>query len=1277
MTRTALSFGQERLWWLQQLNPDDAGYNVPLLLRFPAGLDRSALATALAGLAARHETLRTRFATDAAGLPYGLVAEEFAIPMEQVSVAGDWREAAEDFAARPFDLAAAPAVRALVVAAANGSGGGDVLVLVMHHVLVDGESLRVLQRDLAELYTAALAGRAAELPTLTAFYRDYAAAQQEARAAGALEDHLSYWRTELDGFERLELPGDRPRRPGIRGCGKVTRELPADRTNALKTLALRYRSSLSGLLTAAFAAVLGTYCGQTDLTLGTALRGDRGPEYADVVGYFSTTVAVRIDLGAARTVRELSRRTAAKLAAAQSHQNAPLESVVAQLRPTREPGRDPLFDIVTVHRGEWPAATAADGEGLFVPESMGERATRYPVELDTVVDGGVLTAALSYDAELYDAGSIDRIADAFLRVLEHVLDEPDAPLWRLPVLAPEDRDRLIGEFAGAEPAVAAVTLAGMVAEHARRDPDAPAVNSGGSVLTYAELDRRASRLAARLRARGVGTQQTVAVALARSVDLVVSVLAISRIGAVYLPIDPAYPAERIDFLLADAKPVLIVAAPDMVLPATGIERLSPRSEPTDADAAADTGLDSPRAPLNPDEAAYVIYTSGSTGRPKGVRVPHRGLSSLAATMVGRFGITAASRVLQLASPGFDASVMELLMAWGAGAALVVPAGPDEANPRPAGVLAGPELAELLTKGAVTHALIPPAVLATVPVLPVGVLECLVVGAEACPPELVEAWSPGRRMFNAYGPTESTIAATISDRLRADGPPPIGRPVAGTQVHLLDRYLRPVPEGVAGDLYLVGAGLALGYGGQAGLTAARFVAAPFGEPGTRMYHTGDRARRRRDGQLEFLGRADDQVKIRGVRIEPGEVEAALRALPGVADAAVAVHTVPDGAVPNGPAPDSPRLIGYLTAAAGANLDPAQLRGRLGAVLPSAMVPSALVVLDGLPLTANGKLDRKQLPAPAAAPGAERATAAPRTPREQLVRDVFAEVLGLASVGVHDGFFDLGGHSLLAVRLVGRLREAFGVELGLDQVFRTPDVAGLAAALDQGGGPSPYSRLLPIRVGGSGPALFCVHPVNGLSWCYAGFAGSLPPGPPVYGLQAVDGDAAGPLPASVPQMAAEYLERVRAVQPAGPYRLLGWSFGGNVAHAMATSLQQAGEQISLLALLDSHLFLDGVVPPAEEALRHMETIHLARLDEVVRNNLRLAAGFKPARYHGDVRYVLAGQTDPGAVELWRPYVDGRIDVHRVEAEHYGLLQPEPLREIAGLLGRWISTTDPTVE
>ncbi|MET8566440.1 amino acid adenylation domain-containing protein, partial [Streptomyces flaveolus] len=621
--------------------------------------------------------------------------------------------------------------------------------------------------------------------------------------------------------------------------------------------------------------------------------------------------------------------------------------------------------------------------------------------------------------DLFDGETARILAARFLHVLEGVVADPDRPLHRIEVMDTAERERVLTHWNDTGPTAPGAMAVEQFEARVRATPDALAlVDSTGTELTYGELNARANQFAHTLLDRGVGAEQLVALVLPRSVELVVASLGVLKAGAAFLPVDPDYPADRIAYMLKDADPVLVVDQAETVRATHG----APRTDPG--------------VRIHPGQRAYVIYTSGSTGRPKGVMVSHAGIPGLVAAQIERFGIDRHSRILQFASPGFDASISELCTALLSGAALVLAPADD-----PIAALSDPRLAP-------THVTLAPSVLAALPETGHGLpaTTTLVVAGEACPPGLVARWAPGRRMINAYGPTETTVCATMSDSLLpSDHRPPVGRPIAGARVYVLDAALRPVAPGVPGELYVAGAGLARGYLGRAVLTAERFVADPYGRGGERMYRTGDVVRWRADGVLEYVGRTDDQVKLRGFRIELGEVETALAGCAGVAQAAVVVRE---------DRPGDRRLVAYLVPS-GAGVDEGELvagvRARVAGVLPEHMVPSAFVVVEGLPVTVNGKLDRRALPAPVvSSAGSGRK---PVGVREEVLCALFAEVLGVDEVGVEDSFFDLGGHSLLATRLVNRVRSVLGVEVSLRAVFDAPTVAGLAAGLGEGGAVRP--------------------------------------------------------------------------------------------------------------------------------------------------------------------------------------------------------------------------------
>ncbi len=1036
--RVPLSLAQQRLWFLDQFGGSGAAYNMPVAVRLSGVLDVGALRAALDDVVGRHEVLRT--VVDVVdGEPVQRVLVDAAVELvlgesDEAGLAGVLAGAA----AVPFDLAGGIPVRAWLF---RTGPERQVLLLVVHHIAADGWSLAPLLGDLSVAYAARCVGVAPGWGVLPVQYADYAVWQREVLGSegdpeSVAGEQLAYWRGVLEGSPaELVLPFDRPR-PAVasqRG-GSVPFSLDAEVHERLTGLARECGVSLFMVLHAVLVVLLSRLGAGEDVPVGAAVAGRSDEGLDGLVGFFVNTVVLRTDVSGDPSFAELLGRVREVHLGAHAHADVPFDRLVDVLGVERSAARQPLFQVMLVLQNNARGRLELPGLDVAVePVELGSAKFDLTVQLAEETDAagapGGLGGVLEYAADLFDEATVSTLAARFARTLRAVAGDSAAPVGSLDLLLPGEQDRLAA-WSAPEPPPAPRSLPEIFGRWVERTPDAVALETGDERLTYAQLDARAGRLARRLAGQGVGAEDLVALRMGRSAALVVAILAVSRLGAAWLPVDPGHPEQRVRHVLDRAAPSLLLDA-----------ALTARAE-----AEARTLAPLPATAVAPDRLAYVIFTSGSTGTPKGVAVTHRGVGALAATMTARFALTAGSRVLQLASPGFDACVMELLMAWGPGATLVV---------APPGVLAGAELADVLTRARVTHALVPPALLATVPDLPGTVLTTPVVGAEPCPAGLVERWAPGRHMVNAYGPTEITVAATLSAPL-APGPqaPPIGSPVAGTTVRLLDGRLRPVPPGTPGELYVAGDGLARGYVRRPGLTASRFVADPFGS-GRRLYRTGDLARWNDDGELVYLGRSDEQVKVRGFRVEPAEVESALTAHPRVRGAVVTVHDTPQG---------GRQLVAHVVVTGAGAVTSALLREFAAERLPEYMVPSAVVVLDAFPLNGSGKIDRAALPAPDLS--APRHGRAPETALEAKLCAVFAQVLGLETVGTDDSFFDLGGHSLLATRLVARIRGDFGSELGVRAVFESPTVASLAARLVVAGParpallPQPRPERLPL-------------------------------------------------------------------------------------------------------------------------------------------------------------------------------------------------------------------------
>ncbi|WP_441247471.1 amino acid adenylation domain-containing protein [Kitasatospora sp. McL0602] len=988
-----LSAAQRRLWFMFRLDGPSVTYNVPVVLRVRGVLDREVLSAALGDVVGRHEVLRTVFA-ELDGEPVQLVRPAGPLPVfEGASVAAA--------CGHLFDLAAELPVRVEVV--------GDVLVLVVHHIATDGWSMGPFMADLSAAYAARLDGTAPVWEPLPVQYADYALWQQDQDT----DVELAYWRRALAGApEELVLPADRPRpaQASYRG-GRV--DIPVDTATAegLRELARTHDVTSFMVAQAAVAALLTRLGAGTDIPLGTVVAGRDDEALTDLVGFFVNTLVLRTDTGGDPVFAELLGRVRATDLAAFEHQALPFDRLVEELHPTRSLARHPLFQVALAWQsGAEPALALPGAECEPVRAVLG--AAKFDLDLEFVEhpEQG-LRLLIGYADDLFDAPTVQLLGERLVRVLAQVGASAQVRLSELEILSGEERRQILGAWSSS-PHVEPATFGALFAEEVARHPDSAAVEHDGEGLTYAQLDARANRLAHHLVACGVGPEIPVAVSMARGTGLVIALLAVVKAGGVYFPVDPAYPSARKAFMLADTVPLLTLVDDTTDLVGTDPARLDLSGRP-----------DTPPDRAHHSNTCYLIYTSGSTGTPKGTAVPHTGLTRMVVAHDEHLGIDVGSRVLQLASIGFDMSVAEVVMALLSGGTLVVRR-PEELLTARAGspLVAG-----------VTHLIATPSFLAawSPAVLPPGAV--VSTGGEACPESVVAQWSAEHRLVNFYGPTETTVYAAAGP-LRPGEEVAIGGPVPGTSLLVLDEYLRPVPPGVTGELYVAGPGLARGYRGRTALTAARFTANPYGSPGERMYRTGDVVRWTGDGRVSYQGRADDQVKIRGFRIELGEIESALTSASGVAQAAVLVRE---------DQPGDRRLVAYVVGDQVA-AELAALRKWLGARLPEHMVPSAFVALESLPLTVNGKLDRRALPAPdygRAGGGRSR----PGTAVEETLCGLFAEILALPEVGVDDSFFDLGGHSLLAIRLIAEI-EARGLgALAVRDVFEARTIRELAARL----------------------------------------------------------------------------------------------------------------------------------------------------------------------------------------------------------------------------------------
>ncbi|MQA24618.1 MAG: amino acid adenylation domain-containing protein, partial [Micromonosporaceae bacterium] len=1297
-----LSYGQQRMWFLNRMEEAGAGaaYNMPLALRLEGELDVAALEAALGDVADRHETLRTVF------------PETDGVPRQEILTGADGRptlhvrevtldelqDALAEAAGRGFHLARELPWRAELFAL--HSGDEYALLIVAHHIALDGWSMGLLAGDLRAAFAARQQGVEPDWSPLPVQYADYALWQRD--VLGELDDpdslisaQLGYWREALaDLPEELSLPLDRARPPvaSFQG-GAVPIQISPEAHTALAEVARTNSVTMFMVVQAALTMLLSRLGAGTDIPIGTAIAGRGDAALENLAGFFVNTLVLRTDVSGTPTFTELLARVRETDLAAYAHQDIPFERLVEELNPARSLARHPLFQVMLALHGEGLAEAEWELPGLTVtPMPADEKVTaRFDLSLtlgerrDEQGTPGGIGGAIEYATDLFDDATARALADRLVRVLDQVGADPDVRIGDVALFDEAERRTVMRQSEGAVRSLPVGTLPELFQRQVERTPGAAAIAAGDVVLTYADADALANRIAHWLIARGVGPDSRVGIVMERSADLLVVMLGVVKAGAAYVPVDPSYPAERIRFMLADADPAVVVCShavrdvvPDQVATAVWEEAVS--------DMASCPPTPPPLAALRPDHLAYLMYTSGSTGVPKGVAVTHQNVVSF--VLDRRWREDVVERVLLQANHAFDASTYEIWAPLAHGGCVVVMP-PGDVNAAARGrVIAAHQVTNVHVTAGLFRVLAEEA-----PQIFAGVREVATGGdvvSAAGIRALLEA-HPGLTVRANYGPTETTAFTTSVCYTAADTVPasvPIGLPMDNSAAYVLDEFLKPLPPGVIGDLYISGSGLARGYVGRPGLTAERFVACPM-HPGLRMYRTGDLARWGRDGKLIFAGRTDDQAKIRGFRVEPGEIEAVLAEHESVRQIVVVVREDQPGVK---------RLVAYVVPV-DTHLDADALRAFAAQRLPDYLVPS-VVPLGTLPVTENGKLDRDALPVPD-----QRRGRGPETPVEAVLCELFGEAVGLDWVGADDSFFDIGGDSLLAIRLIERIRTVLKTEITIRDLFAGPTPAAVAAALgsadDRTGD---YARILPLRTGQDGPPLFCMHSGGGLSWHYAALSSLLPPEYPLYGVQAAGLTDDEPLPETVEEMAANYVRQMRSIQPEGPYRLVGWSFGGVLAHAVAERIQQEGGAVDMLAILDGYPTRE-VMKPAESGSAAEEPgeltpgddmvlrVHgdgpepsaagdpadqtMSAVQRVVANNLRLLHGYAPGVYTGDVLLFVATQARPelipteAAPQVWQPYVRGEIESHLVDTDHRRMMTAEPLKEIAAVISQKLGT------
>ncbi|MFE5701588.1 amino acid adenylation domain-containing protein [Rhodococcus koreensis] len=1315
--RVPLSLAQRRMWFLNQFDTSSPAYNIPMVVRLRGKLDLDALRLAVADLVARHEVLRTVYPT-ADGEPHQVVLPtDRAVPQiapSRVDEATLQARIVESTSAG-FDVSRSVPIRVDVLEV----GPADhVVVLTVHHISADGSSMAPLIRDMMTAYSARIAQLAPAWDPLPVQYADYTLWQRRMLGShtdpeSVMSEQIRYWTRELAGLpDAIALPTDRPR-PAVatmRG-DSVEFTVPPDLQDRIGELAREHRTSVFMVAHAALSVLLARLCGSADIAVGTPVAGRSDRALDGLAGMFVNTLVLRTRVELGRPFTDLLAATRERDLTAFAHSDVPFEQLVEVLNPSRTTAHSPLFQVFFAFQNIEQATLELPGLSVE-PLVPGSRPAMFDLSLILVehftADGvpAGIDGQFSYATDLFDSATVASFANRFTRILEAVTADSATAAGDVEILDTSERSLLLdgwNETSQPLDVDAGASLVSLIDAQVARTPDRIAILSGNRSLTFRQFDARVNRLARKLIGAGVGPESTVGIGIRRSVDLVVAVHAVVKAGGAYVPIDPDQPTERNAYVLDTAAPVCVLTTERDGFQFPGNHSVvcvdTVDLSGFDESPVSDTDR---LSSVRPDTAAYVVFTSGSTGRPKGVAVTHSSLVNQVLWLAGRFALSRDDVVLLKTPFTFDVSVWELFCPLITGARVVVADADGHRDPE--------YLARVIDEQGVSLVSFVPSMLSVfvdgLGAGRCGSLRAVLVAGEELPARTVERVRiglPGASVHNLYGPTEFTVHATeCAVDGEQDSAVPIGSPVWNASAYVLDSRLRPVPVGVPGELYLAGVQTARGYVGRPELTADRFVANHYGAEGDRMYRTGDLVAWRADGRLVYLGRTDFQVKLRGQRIELGEIESALLSDASVAGAVVVVH---------GDEHTGDRLVAYVVPVAGAVIDVDTVRDAVARDVPSYMVPSAFVVLDELPVTANGKLDRKALPAPVFG---TRTFREPSTALEEIVANGFATVLGVDRVGATDSFFELGGTSLLATRAVSELNSHSGLEVPLQWMFADPTPAAIARRVEAraaGESVSGFEIVTPLRAAGSEPPLFGIHPAGGLAWFYGGLVSSLDADRPLYGVQDPHVVAGEPHAESVEELAARYVVEIRRVQPHGPYHLLGWSLGGDIAHAIAVRLQDAGDEVGLLAILDSaigsaedleallpreadtghpvadllggwrellDLGADAKATTREDVIASIRTQLIAsglvtadRVDRIMDSftaSERLAYAYRPRVFRGDIAFFTAGRgrvDKNAAARTWEKYASGAVTNTVVDVGHLEMTHPEALAVIGPAL------------
>jgi amino acid adenylation domain-containing protein len=1287
------SFAQQRLWFVEQMSPGSAN-NLQTTLPVRAYLDVHALNAAWLEVVRRHEVLRTTF-----GLKDGQVMQFISTEVKASLSIEDLRDSSpsdrqtqlrdllQKEGEHDFDLSKGPLVRVLLIRLDEEEYS---LCFTTHHIITDGWSLGVLIRELTALYEAFIAGRPNPLAPLAMQYADFAWWQRQHLTGDVLDKQMSYWRSQLDNSPILELPLDHPRiqKGRLRGAS-LHFQIPADLAERLRELGRKNQASLFMILLAGWKVFLYRYSSQPDVVVGAPIANRTRVEIESLIGFFVNTLVLRTDLSGDPSFTEVLARVRTITLDAYEHQDVPYEKLVAELHPERTGSRSPFFATML----NWVNTPGLEFAGTRLePISLENLNARFDLALHIMETNGALPTSFEYDADLYEAATIAQMAEHFHNLLTAIATGADRPISKLNLLNQEEYQQVIGEWS--QPALrfpADETILELLHSQAQKSPEHQAVICEGKAWSYRELHQRANQLAYFLKRLGAGPEVPVGICMERNLQLAVALLGILKAGAAYVPLDPNYPPERLKYMLK-ASGAGALLTQEKLLPLLDFYPGKVVNLDLSWNEINDESPENPETIVLPENLAYVIYTSGSTGKPKGVAIRHSSAAVMLRWAHQVFSSQELSCVLASTSICFDVSVFEIFAPLSCGGTVLLTANAlDLVKMSETGVtlvsMVPSVMRELLRNGA----------------LP-GSVQTLNLGGESLPADLVRdiyASSRAQRVCNLYGPSEDTTYSTYAFIERAAETIPIGRPIANTWAYVLDEWMSPAPAGLAGELYLGGAGLARGYLNRPELTAERFLPDPFSrQPGERLYRTGDRVRWRRDGTLEFLGRIDQQVKIRGFRIEPGEIESVLKGHPGIRQAVVIVRDDEDA---------GKRIVAFVTPSQYPSPAIQELRHHVKSLLPAYMTPGTYIFVDQLPLNANGKIDRRSL-AQMPLPETTRGDVQPVTPAEKALCRIWAAALKRETVGVEDDFFALGGHSFLAVNLVSQITQQFGRRVTFHDIFQHPTPRELASLIGQRQKDAAASERVCMNKGSADRApLYVVHPVGGSILCYSDLARSIHQKQPFYAVQALPQEKSSD--SAIEEIASSYLGLINKRDRQGRYALGGWSFGGLVALEMAQQASAAGDQPAMLYLFDPPAppelqgntwtndelvtnfvltlvadFNGGKLPDLEELkieldpedrslkaqLRKAAEFGLlpeisaidahARYFEIFRRNMHAARIYQPQKYSGRTVLVLP---EMRRSEIWEQWLPADTRIVRVAGNHFTMIRGSNAGEVAKLI------------